>query len=116
MSFAEFSYQLLQAQDFAHLYRHAGCTLQLGGSDQYGNIVAGLDLIHRRESAAASSSSSSPSADDRAGGAQQAFGLTTPLLTTSSGDKFGKSAGNAVWLDEQQTSAFDFWQVSPSPP
>jgi tyrosyl-tRNA synthetase len=91
MSFAEFSYQLLQAQDFAHLHAACGCTLQVGGSDQFGNIVAGLDLIHRR-------------------GGGPAFGLTTPLLTTAAGAKIGKSAGNALWLDPRQTGAYDFWQ------
>ncbi|KAF8520356.1 hypothetical protein BU17DRAFT_88944 [Hysterangium stoloniferum] len=98
MSFSEFSYQLLQAYDFWHLYKHHTCSIQIGGSDQWGNIVAGLDLIVRRE----------PDSVATEGG--EAYGITTPLLTTSSGQKFGKSAGNAVWLDRQKTSVFDFYQ------
>ncbi|KIJ39873.1 hypothetical protein M422DRAFT_68690 [Sphaerobolus stellatus SS14] len=98
ISFSEFSYQLLQAHDFWHLYRHNECRIQIGGSDQWGNIVAGLDLIARRE----------PDIVASEGG--KAFGLTTPLLTTSSGQKFGKSAGNAIWLDRTKTSVFDFYQ------
>ncbi|KAF5373034.1 hypothetical protein D9758_001640 [Tetrapyrgos nigripes] len=93
LSFTEFTYQLLQAYDFFHLHRHFGCTIQVGGSDQWGNIVAGLELISR-----------SDSADPKV------FGITTPLLTTASGEKFGKSAGNAVWLDPKLTSVFDFYQ------
>jgi hypothetical protein len=94
MAFSEFAYQLLQARDFEHLHTHTGCTLQIGGSDQYGNIVAGLDLIHRLHPE----------------GRSPAFGLTTPLLTTAAGAKFGKSAGNAVWLDARATPAYDLWQ------
>jgi len=100
ISFSEFSYQLLQAQDFWHLYKHHNCRIQIGGSDQWGNIVSGLDLIVRREP----ESVSSPDG--------KAFGLTTPILTTASGQKFGKSAGNAIWLDRTKTSVFDFYQVS----
>ncbi len=91
ISYTEFSYQLLQAYDFLHLYREHGCVLQGGGSDQWGNIVAGIDLVRRV-----------------AGG--EAFGLTWPLLTTSSGAKFGKSAGNAVWLDPSLTSPYLYYQ------
>jgi hypothetical protein len=113
MSFAEFSYQLLQAHDFQHLYNAIGCTIQLGGSDQYGNIVAGLDLIHRTtvggDRAAVTDTQLENSPHERA------FGITTPLLTTAAGEKFGKSAGNAVWLDEKQTSAYEFWQVRNCP-
>lgn len=97
ISFAEFSYQLLQAHDFWHLYKYHSCRVQIGGSDQWGNIVSGLDLILKKES--------DLSAD------QKAYGITSPLLTTSSGQKFGKSAGNAIWLDGKKTSAFDFYQV-----
>lgn len=88
MSYTEFSYQLLQAYDFAHLHRSSGCTVQLGGSDQLGNISAGIDLIRRRMGAKAMRD-------------EPAYGLTLPLLTTASGEKFGKSAGNAVWLDRK---------------
>lgn len=95
MSYTEFSYQLLQAYDFLHLHRTTSCTIQLGGSDQLGNIVAGIDLIRRTTGL----SNTDP-----------AYGLTLPLLTTSSGEKFGKSAGNAIWLDPNRTSDFDFYQ------
>jgi tyrosyl-tRNA synthetase len=91
ISYTEFSYQILQAYDFCYLYEHENCELQAGGSDQWGNITAGIDLIrrfHRKE----------------------AFGLTFPLVTTSAGEKFGKSAGNAVWLDPAMTSPYQFYQ------
>ena len=100
ISFTEFTYQLLQAYDFHYLYKHHGCPIQIGGSDQWGNIVAGLELIGRLEP---------PLSHDH--GAPEAYGITTPLLTTSSGEKFGKSAGNAIWLDPSLTSIFDFYQV-----
>ena len=91
LSYAEFTYQLLQAFDFAHLYRTHGCRLQGGGSDQWGNIVAGIDLIRRKHGT-------------------QAYGLTWPLLTTADGSKFGKSAGNAIWLDPELTSPYAYYQ------
>lgn len=91
LTYAEFTYQLLQAFDFVHLFHEQDCILQGGGSDQWGNIVAGIDLIRRRS-----------------GG--QAFGLTWPLLTTADGAKFGKSAGNAVWLDPAMTSPYAYYQ------
>jgi len=91
MSFTEFSYQLLQAYDFLHLYDSEQCILQIGGSDQWGNITAGVDLIHRLR-----------------GG--KALGMTIPLITDSSGQKFGKSADNAVYLSESRTSIYDFYQ------
>jgi tyrosyl-tRNA synthetase len=91
LTYAEFSYQLLQAFDFAHLYDAHGCVLQGGGSDQWGNIVAGIDLVRRRS-----------------GG--QAYGLVWPLLTTADGQKFGKSAGNAVWLDPSMSSPYAYYQ------
>lgn len=91
ISYTEFSYMLLQAYDFLHLYRSENCTLQGGGNDQWGNITAGIDLIHKAEGA-------------------QAYGLTFPLITTSSGEKFGKSAGNAVWLDPELSSPYQFYQ------
>ncbi|KAF8893779.1 hypothetical protein BD779DRAFT_1435384, partial [Infundibulicybe gibba] len=97
LSFTEFTYQLLQAYDFYHLHKHHDCTIQVGGSDQWGNILAGMELISRLDQS---------SGKNRA----EAYGLTTPLLTTSTGEKFGKSAGNAVWLDANMTSVFDFYQ------
>ncbi len=92
ISFTEFTYQLLQAYDFYNLYHSRQCTVQIGGSDQWGNILAGIDLIDRTRSP------ESP----------QPQGLTTPLLTTASGAKFGKSEGNAVWLDADLTSILGF--------
>lgn len=91
ISFTEFSYMLLQAFDFQVLHDRYGCTLQVGGSDQWGNIVAGIELIRRTRGATA-------------------HGLTVPLVTTSTGEKFGKSAGNAVWLDPAKTSPYAFYQ------
>lgn len=93
ISYTEFSYQILQAYDFYRLYKDRNCVLQLGGSDQWGNITAGIDLIRKLE-----------------GESGNAFGLTMPLITTSSGAKFGKSEGNAVWLTADRTSPFDFYQ------
>ena len=93
MSYTEFSYQLLQGYDFYRLYRDHHCVAQLGGSDQWGNITAGIDLIRKLE-----------------GEGGHAFGITMPLITTSSGAKFGKSEGNAVWLSADRTSPFDFYQ------
>lgn len=91
ISYTEFSYMLLQAYDFLHLYRTEGCRIQAGGNDQWGNITAGIDLVRKSTG-------------------QSVFGLTIPLLTTASGEKFGKSAGNAVWLDATQTSPYQFYQ------
>ena len=91
ISYTEFSYSLLQAYDFLMLHDRYGCTLQVGGSDQWGNIVAGIDLIRRVRAA-------------------KAHGLVMPLLTTSSGAKFGKTEGGAVWLDAGLTSPYEFYQ------
>ena len=91
LSFLEFNYSLLQAFDFLHLFRDYNCKLQMGGSDQWGNIVTGLDLIRKKTS-------------------KQSFGFTSPLLTTSSGVKMGKTANGAVWLNKEQLSDWDFWQ------
>lgn len=102
ISFTEFTYQLLQAYDFYVLHKDSGCTIQIGGSDQWGNIVAGIDLINRID----------PHVGSDGAHEDKAFGITTPLLTTASGAKFGKSAGNAVALDPEVTSVFDFYQVS----
>jgi len=91
MSFTEFTYMLLQAYDFLHLSRHMNCRLQIGGSDQWGNIVGGIDLIRRLE--------------DKTG-----FGLTLPLVTKSDGSKFGKSESGNIWLDANRTSPYKFYQ------
>lgn len=92
MSFTEFTYQLLQAYDFLYLLKEHNCRLQLGGSDQWGNIVAGIELIGRQLPE------------------EKVVGLTFPLLTTSGGEKMGKSDGNALWLDAKLTSPFDMYQ------
>jgi tyrosyl-tRNA synthetase len=91
LSFLEFNYMILQAYDFLELGRRHNCTLQMGGSDQWGNIVNGVELGRR--------------ADDLA-----LFGLTSPLITTATGEKMGKTARGAVWLNEEQLSAYDYWQ------
>jgi tyrosyl-tRNA synthetase len=91
MSFTEFTYQLIQGYDFYHLYTEKNCRLQMGGSDQWGNIVNGIDLGRRLDT-------------------PQLYALTTPLLTTSSGAKMGKSLNGAVWLNADMLSAYDFWQ------
>lgn len=103
LSFTEFTYQLLQAYDFYSLYKHQGCTIQLGGSDQLGNIMSGIEMIRKENVAAPTATGSEP--------LDPAYGVTMPLLTTASGEKFGKSAGNAVWLDPTMTSPFHFYQV-----
>ncbi|CEQ41301.1 SPOSA6832_03000, partial [Sporobolomyces salmonicolor] len=102
LSFTEFSYQLLQAYDFLTLHRQHNCTIQLGGSDQLGNIVSGIDMIRRSKFGVDAIEAGKE--DD------PAFGVTFPLLTTAAGEKFGKSAGNAVWLDPGMTSPFDLYQ------
>ena len=91
MTFLEFNYMILQSYDFRELFARYGVRLQLGGSDQWGNIVAGVDLVRRMEST-------------------QVFGFTTPLITTSSGAKMGKTAQGAVWLTADRLSPYDFWQ------
>ena len=91
LSFLEFNYMILQAYDFVELYRRFGCRLQMGGSDQWGNIVSGIDLARRTDNA-------------------ELFGLTSPLITTSSGAKMGKTAAGAVWLSDDMLSAYDYWQ------
>jgi len=105
MSFAEFSYPLLQAWDWWHMYNHNGVQMQIGGSDQYGNITAGIDAIKYMSAA-----HSNPLVRDEAAARGAPFGFTVPLLTTSSGQKFGKSAGNAIWLDLEQTSSFELYK------
>ncbi|KAF9934445.1 tyrosyl-tRNA synthetase [Mortierella alpina] len=108
ISFTEFSYQLLQAYDFWHLFHSDGCRIQLGGSDQWGNITAGIDLIHKKKNTSMEQVVIDHSKEGET--PLNAYGLTIPLLTTATGEKFGKSAGNAVWLDEKMTSLFDFYQ------
>ena len=91
LSFLEFNYMILQAYDFVELNKRTGCRLQMGGSDQWGNIVSGIDLGHRM-------------------GTDQLYALTSPLLTTSSGAKMGKTASGAVWLNAELLPVYDFWQ------
>ncbi len=91
LSFLEFNYMILQAYDFVELSNRYGCRLQMGGSDQWGNIINGIDLGHRM-------------------GTPQLYALTSPLLTTASGAKMGKSLSGAVWLNPEMLSAYDFWQ------
>ncbi len=91
LSFLEFNYMILQAYDFVELYRRHGCVLQMGGSDQWGNIINGIDLGRRLHNA-------------------QFFALTAPLITTSSGAKMGKTAAGAVWLNADQVSPYEYWQ------
>ncbi len=91
LSFIEFNYMLLQAYDFLELFDRHGCCLQMGGSDQWGNIVAGIDLIRKTRQ-------------------KTAFGITFPLITTASGAKMGKTAAGAVWLDPEKTSPYDYYQ------
>jgi len=91
LTFLEFNYMILQAYDFRELAKHFGCRLQMGGSDQWGNIVNGIELTRRMDGV-------------------EVFGLTTPLLTTADGAKMGKTAAGAVWLNEDQLPGYDFWQ------
>ncbi|MDG0793203.1 tyrosine--tRNA ligase [Cohnella ginsengisoli] len=93
ISFTEFSYQILQSLDFLHLFKEEDVQLQIGGSDQWGNITSGLDLIRKKEGAEA-----------------KAFGLTIPLMLKADGTKFGKTAGGAVWLDPNKTTPYEFYQ------
>ena len=92
LSFLEFNYMILQAYDFVHLAKEHGCVLQMGGSDQWGNIVNGVELARR------------------VGGVHQLYGLTSPLVTTSQGTKMGKTAQGAVWMKADMLSPFDYWQ------
>ncbi|MDR3224343.1 MAG: tyrosine--tRNA ligase [Holosporales bacterium] len=91
LSFLEFNYMLLQAYDFLHLFVNYGCNLQIGGADQWSNMISGVDLVRRRAG-------------------KLAFGVSMPLLTNSSGQKMGKTESGTIWLDEELTSPFEFWQ------
>ena len=91
LTFLEFNYMILQAYDFAELARRAGCRLQLGGSDQWGNIINGIELARRMDGA-------------------ELYGLTTPLITTADGGKMGKTAAGALWLNADRVSPYDYWQ------
>src|SRR6476469_7945584 len=91
MTFLEFNYMILQAYDFLELSRRAGCRAQFGGSDQWGNIVNGIELARRIDGT-------------------EVFGVTTPLITNADGSKMGKTAQGAIWLNEEQLSAYDYWQ------
>lgn len=91
ITYTEFSYMILQALDFLHLYEAKGCTLQIGGSDQWGNITSGVELIRKKVNGTA-------------------YGLTMPLITKADGTKFGKSEGNAIWLDKSKTSSYEMYQ------
>ncbi|MEK5033825.1 tyrosine--tRNA ligase [Paenibacillus sp. FSL R7-0302] len=93
ISFTEFAYQILQSIDYLHLYQNEDVQLQIGGSDQWGNITSGLDLIRKKE-----------------GNEAKAFGLTIPLMLKADGTKFGKTAGGAIWLDPKQTTPYEFYQ------
>ena len=104
MSYAEFSYPLMQAWDWWYMYRTKGIQVQIGGGDQYGNITAGIDAVKY-----AATHHPDPTVRQEAAAVGEPFGFTVPLLTTSSGAKFGKSAGNAIWLDHEQTSTFDLY-------
>ncbi|MBY6035169.1 tyrosine--tRNA ligase [Fictibacillus nanhaiensis] len=92
ISFTEFSYMILQSYDFLNLYKQEGCKLQIGGSDQWGNITAGMELIRR------------------SGEEDKAYGLTIPLITKADGTKFGKTASGTIWLDEEKTTPYEFYQ------
>jgi tyrosyl-tRNA synthetase len=91
LTFLEFNYSILQSYDFRELFRRHGVVLQMGGSDQWGNIVSGVELVRRTDS-------------------RTVFGLTTPLITTASGTKMGKTAAGAVWLSAQRLAPYDYWQ------
>lgn len=93
ISFTEFTYQIIQSLDFLELYRREGCTLQIGGQEQWGNITAGLELIRKTE-----------------GHEAKAYGLVIPLITKEDGTKFGKTASGAVWLDQSRTTPYEFYQ------
>lgn len=101
LSFLEFNYMLLQAYDFLYLFENYNCILQIGGQDQWSNIISGIDLIRRKQSISDSTADINK---------KEAYGLSIPLLLTSDGKKMGKTEGGTIWLDENMLSPFDFWQ------
>lgn len=120
MSFTEFAYPLMQAYDWWQLYDSKGVQLQIGGADQYGNILAGAESVKYLSKNFIGPATAPPPPDHdvdivnepkKAEDLKAAYGFTVPLLTTSSGEKIGKSAGNAIWLDNELTSVFDLYQV-----
>jgi tyrosyl-tRNA synthetase len=107
ISYTEFSYMILQAYDFLHLYRSHGCTIQMGGSDQFGNIVAGIDLIRRSEGKGAEGKGAEGKSEESD---IQTFGITAPLVTKADGGKIGKTESGAIWLSAHRTSPYAFYQ------
>ena len=115
MSFAEFSYPLVQAWDWWHLFQ-SGCQVQIGGSDQFGNILAGAEVVKQiakddHPYQVALRQTKLVEAKRHLELTSEPMGFTVPLLTTSSGEKFGKSAGNAIWLNSEMTSVYELYQV-----
>ncbi|KAI8820587.1 putative tyrosine-tRNA ligase [Fimicolochytrium jonesii] len=108
ISFTEFSYQLLQGYDFYHLQKTRDCRIQIGGSDQWGNIMAGMELIRKKAGVAAPAGANA--AEEGQEAEPHAYGLTLPLVTNAKGEKFGKSEGNAIWLDPELVSPYEFYQ------
>lgn len=113
MSFAEFTYPLLQSWDWWYMYDTKDIQVQVGGADQFGNILAGMDAVNhiRFTRPVAESRHDEGKMDEKEAFLKQPMGFTVPLLTNASGEKFGKSAGNAIWLDREMTSPFDLYQV-----
>ena len=119
MSFAELAYPLLQSWDWWHMYDTKDIQVQVGGADQFGNILAGIEAINQIRQRPPPGAKHNSQVTDEGGQKskeeyilQKPMGFTVPLLTTASGEKFGKSAGNAIWLDGDMTSAFDLYQAS----
>jgi tyrosyl-tRNA synthetase len=108
MSLAEFFYPVLQAWDWWHMYQSINVQVQIGGADQFGNIITGIEGVKHVAKTHPHDDVRVPPEEEN----WEPLGFTTPLLTTSSGEKFGKSAGNAVWLDQEMTSPFDLYAVS----
>lgn len=110
MSFSEFVYPIMQSWDWWHMYHTKGIQLQVGGSDQFGNIISGMDAINY-----INKNHYDPrfriEKEEKDYLYDKPMGFTVPLLTTASGEKFGKTAGNAVWLEKEMTSSFDLYQV-----
>ena len=104
MSFGEFMYPLLQGYDWWHMHQRMGVRVQIGGADQYGNILTGMEVVKHAKM-------TNPDREVREAKDWLPYGFTTPLLTTPSGEKFGKSEDNAIWLDKDRTPTFYFYQV-----